>query len=133
MLGLLVGIMGDLDSIMFRLDISNSVSIAKDVYNLSITVHGIVMIFIVSMGSLLSAIGNIYNVVLIGIVDVAYTRNSILSVVVLPIAVLIMLLASVDSSLNGCGWTTFSLVTVHDPPLPTPSLCLSSFSVLLLL
>ena len=80
-----ISIAGVLFSLIIRNEISNSDSMVVSIHNvnyyyISITAHGVLMIFFVIMSSMFAGIGNMYIVVNMGASEVPYPRVNNISV-----------------------------------------------------
>jgi len=81
-------------------------------YNISITLHGLLMIFFLIMPYLYSGIGNTFIPILLGVTDVAYTRINNISILLIPFSYNLVSIALIIEFSIGTGWTLY-------PPLST--------------
>jgi cytochrome c oxidase subunit 1 len=91
-------------------------------YNLSITLHGLFMIFFLVMPGLFGMFGNIFIPILLGAPEVAYPRVNNISVIIIPLSYTLVLLSLYNEFGNGTGWTLY-------PPLSTCQMSLSPVGV----
>jgi cytochrome c oxidase subunit 1 len=120
---LLLGLSGTIFSLVMRIELESSGSriISSEninFYNLSITLHGLIMIFFTVMPSLFGAFGNIFVPLGIGASELAYPRINNLSIIFIPLSYLCILLSMNSEFSNGTGWTLY-------PPLSTSLMSLS--------
>ena len=90
----------------------------RNFYNLSITLHGLLMIFFLVMPGLFGALGNIFIPLGLGASEVAYPRINNMSVLIIPLSYTLILLSMNSEFGNGTGWTLY-------PPLSTSLMSLS--------
>jgi cytochrome c oxidase subunit 1 len=91
-------------------------------YNLSITLHGLFMIFFLVMPGLYGGFGNYFVPISLGAPEVSFPRVNCFSLLLLPISYFLLLLSSVCEFGGGTGWTLY-------PPLSTSLMTLSPVSV----
>jgi cytochrome c oxidase subunit 1 len=91
-------------------------------YNLSITLHGLLMIFFLVMPVLFGALGNTFVPVFLGVSEVTYPRVNIYSVLIIPLSYVVVMLSMNNEFSNGTGWTIY-------PPLSTSLMSLSTVSI----
>jgi len=116
-LALLYGIMGTTSSLLIRMELYSSglhfiPPANHSFYNLTFTLHGLIMIFFTVMPGLYSAFGNYLIPILIGSPEVAFPRINSISLFLLPISYGCLLLSCVTEFSSGNGWTLY-------PPLST--------------
>jgi heme/copper-type cytochrome/quinol oxidase subunit 1 len=76
-------------------------------YNVAVTMHGILMLFVVIVPILMGGFGNYFVPILIGAPDMAFPRLNNLSLWILPPAVLLGLLSMFIGDGPGTGWTLY--------------------------
>jgi heme/copper-type cytochrome/quinol oxidase subunit 1 len=81
-------------------------------YNIMITYHAILMIFLLVMPVLLGVLGNIFIPILIGTLEVGYPRLNIFSLMILIGSYLMLEIGLLNEFITGTGWTLY-------PPLST--------------
>tara|TARA_B110000263_G_C15279406_1_gene497572 strand:- start:303 stop:1631 length:1329 start_codon:yes stop_codon:yes gene_type:complete len=91
-------------------------------YNLTITLHGLLMIFFLVMPALIGGFGNIFIPILIGTSEVCYPRTNNISILLIPYSYNTILLSAYNEIGGGIGWTLY-------PPLSTSLMSLSSVGV----
>jgi len=112
-----IGFQGTYISIIFRLELDTSgVRIIsnenQNIYNLYITLHGLLMIFFLIMPGLLGGFGNVLVPIYLGAPEVTYPRINNLSFTIIPFSYTLMLLSINNEFSIGTGWTLY-------PPLST--------------
>merc|ERR1712070_95045 len=95
-------------------------------YNVSITLHGLLMIFFLVMPALFGGFGNYFVPVFHGSPEVVYPRVNNFSILLLFLSVVFVVLSLVSEFGGGAGWTLY-------PPLSTSFMSLSPSSVAYLL
>jgi cytochrome c oxidase subunit 1 len=120
---LLFGLSGTIFSVLMRLELDSSGNRIippenQNFYNLSITLHGLLMIFFLVMPGLFGALGNIFIPLGLGASEVAYPRINNMSVLIIPLSYTLILLSMNSEFGNGTGWTLY-------PPLSTSLMSLS--------
>merc|ERR1712032_695583 len=97
----------------------------QNFYNVSITLHGLLMIFFLVMPGLFGGFGNYFAPVLQGSPEVVYPRVNNFSILVLFLSYLLVILSLISEFGGGTGWTLY-------PPLSTSFMSLSPSSVALM-
>jgi len=83
-------------------------------YNLIVTLHGVLMLFVVVLPILFGGFGNFFVPIFIGTPDMVFPRLNNFSFWIGPIAVLLALISSLIGDGPGTGWTIY-------PPLSSGS------------
>merc|ERR1712178_94911 len=94
----------------------------QNFYNVSITMHGIIMIFFLVMPALFGGFGNYLIPIFNGSPEVVYPRINNLSIILLVLSYLLLLLSIISEYGGGTGWTLY-------PPLSTSFMSLSTSSI----
>merc|ERR1712141_586853 len=90
-------------------------------YNVSVTLHGLLMIFFLVMPGLFGGFGNYFVPVFQGSPEVVYPRVNNLSILILFLSYLFLILSLISDFGGGTGWTLY-------PPLSTSFMSLSPSS-----
>merc|ERR1712195_297295 len=90
----------------------------QNFYNVSITLHGLLMIFFLVMPGLFGGFGNYFAPVFQGSPEVVYPRVNNFSILILFLSYFLALLSLVSEFGGGTGWTLY-------PPLSTSFMSLS--------
>jgi heme/copper-type cytochrome/quinol oxidase subunit 1 len=93
----------------------------QNFYNVSITLHGLLMIFFLVMPGLFGGFGNYFVPIFLGSAEVVYPRVNNLSILILPVSYLLVILSLCTEFGGGTGWTLY-------PPLSTSMMSLSPSS-----
>merc|ERR1712093_420153 len=125
------GISGTLISALMRIELYSSGNRIitpenQNFYNVSITLHGLLMIFFLVMPGLFGGFGNYFVPVFHGSPEVVYPRVNNFSILILFLSVVFVVLSLVSEFGGGTGWTLY-------PPLSTSFMSLSPSSVAYLL
>merc|ERR1712224_1112585 len=120
------GISGTLVSVLMRIELYSSGNRIispenQNFYNISITLHGLLMIFFLVMPGLFGGFGNYFVPIFLGSAEVVYPRVNNLSIFILPISYLLVILSLCTEFGGGTGWTLY-------PPLSTSLMSLSPSS-----
>merc|ERR1711943_64696 len=94
----------------------------QNFYNVSITSHGLLMIFFLVMPGLFGGFGNYFAPIFQGSPEVVYPRINNFSISVLFLSYFLIILSLVSEFGGGTGWTLY-------PPLSTSFMSLSPSSV----
>jgi heme/copper-type cytochrome/quinol oxidase subunit 1 len=97
-----------------------------NIYLLSITLHGLLMIFFLIMPALIGSYGNYLIPIYLGASEVIYPRINNMSVLIIPSSYTIILLSMICEYGSGIGWTLY-------PPLSTSLMTLTSIGIDLIL
>merc|ERR1711939_870802 len=121
------GISGTLISVLMRIELYSSGNRIitpenQNFYNVSITLHGLLMIFFLVMPGLFGGFANYFAPVLQGSPEVVYPRVNNFSILVLFLSYLLVILSLISEFGGGTGWTLY-------PPLSTSFMSLSPSSV----
>jgi len=98
----------------------------RNFYNLSITLHGLLMIFFLVMPGLFGSFGNILIPLYLGAPEVTYPRINNISVLIVPLSYSLILLTMNSEFASGVGWTLY-------PPLSTALMNLSPLGMSLII
>merc|ERR1711885_54134 len=90
----------------------------QNFYNVSITLHGLLMIFFLVMPGLFGGFGNYFVVIFQGSPEVVYPRINNFSILILFLSYLLLILSLISEFGGGTGWTLY-------PPLSTSFMSLS--------
>merc|ERR1712066_129884 len=93
----------------------------QNFYNVSVTLHGLLMIFFLIMPGLFGGFGNYFVVIFQGSPEVVYPRVNNLSILLLFLSYLLLILSLISEFGGGTGWTLY-------PPLSTSFMSLSPSS-----
>merc|ERR1711904_452891 len=121
------GISGTLISVLIRIELYSSGNRIispenQNFYNVSITLHGLLMIFFLVMPALFGGFGNYFVPIFQGSPEVVYPRLNNLSILVFSLSYFLVILSLVSEFGGGTGWTLY-------PPLSTSFMSLSPSSV----
>merc|ERR1711977_734748 len=94
----------------------------QNFYNVSITLHGLLMIFFLVMPGLFGGFGNYFAPVFQGSPEVVYPRVNNFSILILFLSYLLAIFSLISEFGGGTGWTLY-------PPLTTSFMSLSPSSV----
>jgi len=110
-LGIFAGFFAVLLSMIIRMELSfpgdQLLFGAYQFYNVCVTTHGILMLFLVVIPITLGGFGNFFVPILIGAPDMAFPRLNNLSFWLLPSAVLLVLISGLTDGGAGTGWTLY--------------------------
>ena len=128
---LIFGISGTLLSLIIRVELYSSGNRIippenQNIYNVTITLHGLIMIFFLVMPSLFGGFGNYFSVIYQGSNEIIFPRINNFSILLLVFSYLIVSFSLVSEYGAGTGWTLY-------PPLSTSFLSLSPSSMYFLL
>merc|ERR1712151_1124646 len=93
----------------------------QNFYNISISLHGFLMIFFLVMPGLVGGFGNYFLVIFQGSPEVVYPRVNNFSILILFLSYLLLILSLISEFGGGTGWTLY-------PPLSTSFMSLSPSS-----
>merc|ERR1712238_125845 len=121
------GISGTLVSVLMRIELYSSGNRItspenQNFYNVSITLHGLLMIFFLVMPGLFGGFGNYFVVIFQGSPEVVYPRVNNFSILILFLSYLFLILSLISEFGGGTGWTLC-------PPLSTSFMSLSPSSM----
>merc|ERR1712028_55596 len=121
------GISGTLISVLMRIELYSSGNRIispenQNFYNVSITLHGLLMIFFLVMPGLFAGFGNYFAPIFQGSPEVVYPRINNFSILILFLSYLFLILSLISEFGGGTGWTLY-------PPLSTSFMSLSPSSV----
>jgi heme/copper-type cytochrome/quinol oxidase subunit 1 len=111
------GIVGTLISVLIRIELYSSGNRIispenQNFYNISITLHGFLMIFFLVMPGLFGGFGNYFVPIFQGSPEVVYPRVNNFSILILSLSYLFVILSFISEFGGGTGWTLY-------PPLST--------------
>merc|ERR1719499_2840025 len=117
------GISSTLVSVLMRIELYSSGNRIispenQNFYNVSITLHGLLMIFFLVMPGLFGGFGNYFAPVFQGSPEVVYPRVNNFSILILFLSYLLVILSLISDFGSGTGWTLY-------PPLSTSFMSLS--------
>merc|ERR1712170_151505 len=120
------GISGTLVSVLMRIELYSSGNRIispenQNFYNVSISLHGLLMIFFLVMPGLFGGFGNYLVVIFQGSPEVVYPRVNNFSILILFLSYLLLILSLISEFGGGTGWTLY-------PPLSTSFMSLSPSS-----
>merc|ERR1712146_510170 len=120
------GISGTLVSVLIRIELYSSGNRIispenQNFYNVSITLHGLLMIFFLVMPALFGGFGNYFVVIFQGSPEVVYPRVNNFSIIILYLSYLLLIFSIISEFGAGTGWTLY-------PPLSTSFMSLSPSS-----
>merc|ERR1712110_5653 len=120
------GISGTLISVLIRIELYSSGNRIispenQNFYNISITLHGLLMIFFLVMPGLFGGFGNYFAPIFQGSPEAVYPRANNLSILILFLSYLLLILSLISEFGGGTGWTLY-------PPLTTSFMSLSPSS-----
>merc|ERR1712117_781512 len=120
------GISGTLVSVLMRIELYSSGNRIispenQNFYNVSITLHGLLMIFFLVMPGLFGGFGYYFVVIFQGSPEVVHPRVNNFSILILFLSYLFLILSLISEFGGGTGWTLY-------PPLSTSFMSLSPSS-----
>merc|ERR1739846_17339 len=120
------GISGTLISVLLRIELYSSGNRIispenQNFYNISITLHGLIMIFFLVMPGLFGGFGNYLVPIFQGSPEVVYPRINNFSILILFLSYIMMILSIISDFGGGTGWTLY-------PPLSTSFMSVSPAS-----
>merc|ERR1712036_164360 len=104
------GISGTLISVLIRIELYSSGNRIispenQNFYNVSITLHGLLMIFFLVMPGLYGGFGNYFIPIFIGAPEVAFPRINNFSFILLLVSYGLMIMSMISEFPGGGGWT----------------------------
>jgi len=123
----LFGLSGTIFSVLIRLELYSSGNRIippenQNFYNISITLHGLLMIFFLVMPELFGGFGNYIMPIFFGAPEVIYPRVNNISILILLLSYALIILSVTGEFSNGTGWTLY-------PSLSTSLMSLSPIGV----
>merc|ERR1711934_281028 len=120
------GVSGTLISVLIRIELYSTGNRIispenQNFYNVSITLHGLIMIFYLVMPGLFGGFGNYFAPIFQGSPEVVYPRVNNFSILILFLSYLLVILSLISEFGGGTGWTLY-------PPLSTSFMSLSPSS-----
>ena len=127
-LSFIFGISGTFISFLIRIELYSSGNRIispenQNFYNISITLHGIIMIFFLVMPGLFGGFGNYFVPIFQGSPEVIYPRINNFSIFILILSYILLICSFIIEFGGGIGWTIY-------PPLSTSYISLSPSSIL---
>merc|ERR1712057_21477 len=124
---LIFGISGTLISVLMRIELYSSGNRIispenQNFYNVSITLHGLLMIFFLVMPGLFGGFGNYFVPIFQGSPEVVYPRINNFSILILFLSYLQLIMSVISEFGGGSGWTMY-------PPLSTSHMVLAPSSM----
>merc|ERR1711881_46840 len=121
------GVSGTLISVLMRIELYSTGNRIispenQNFYNVSITLHGLIMIFFLVMPGLFGGFGNYFAPIFQGSPEVVYPRVNNFSILILFLSYFLVVLSLVSEFGGGTGWTLY-------PPLSTSLMSLSPSSL----
>lgn len=139
--GMISSVIGTAMSALIRIELASGNSQIfhenNQAYNVIITGHGVVMIFLFIMPVIIGAFGNFFLPIMIGAVDMAFARLNNISFWCLPPGLICLICSVLIENGAGTGWTVYpplSSIGAHSGPsvdLAIFALHLTSISSLL--
>ena len=106
--GTFAGVLGTSLSFLIRLSLSSpGLYFSGNIYNMLITLHGLIMIFFFVMPILIGGYGNWFIPLYLGCPDMAFPRLNNLSFWILPFSFLLITLSLFIGESTGGGWTLY--------------------------
>ena len=106
--GTFAGVLGTSLSFLIRLSLSSpGLYFSGNIYNMIITLHGLIMIFFFVMPILIGGYGNWFIPLYLGCPDMAFPRLNNLSFWILPFSFLLIILSLFIGESTGGGWTLY--------------------------
>merc|ERR1711977_71084 len=125
------GISGTLISVLMRIELYSSGNRIispenQNFYNVSVTFHGLLMIFFLVMPALFGGFGNYFVPIFQGSPEIVFPRINNFSILILFFSFFSLILSLISEFGGGIGWTLY-------PPLSTSFMSLSPSSVVYLI
>ena len=140
------GIVGGLMSVLMRMELqytgidvlpifAGDEEAAKQMFNVLITGHGLIMVFFLVMPALIGGFGNWFVPIMIGAPDMAFPRMNNISFWLLPFSILLLVIsvfvpgAPGGAPGSGTGWTVYPPLSTTGMPGPSLDLAILSLHV----
>merc|ERR1712115_408707 len=130
------GTSGTLVSVLMRIELYSTGNRIispenQNFYNVSITLHGLLMIFFLVMPGLFGGFGNYLVVIFQGSPEVVYPRVNNLSILILFLSYLFVILSFLSEFGGGTGWTLYPPLSTSFMSLPPSSTANLIFGLLI--
>ena len=107
-----LGMYGTMLSIIIRVELYSSgtrIIPMENVnfYNITITLHGLIMIFFLIMPGLYGGYGNYFAMLLIGAPEIVYPRINNISLLIIPVSFVVAAYSILGEYVGGSGWTMY--------------------------
>ncbi|KAF8818756.1 hypothetical protein IE077_001965 [Cardiosporidium cionae] len=124
-IAVIFGLFGSFCSFIIRLELYSSglrtIAPANyNFYNLTFTLHGLIMIFFHIMPGLYAGYGNYFVPIFHAAPEVAYPRLNSLSLFILPVSYCLILISMASEFGGGTGWTLYPPLSTNFTSILTP-------------
>merc|ERR1712060_834687 len=130
------GISGTLISVLIRIELYSSGNRIispenQNFYNISLTLHGLLMIFFLVMPGLFGGFGNYFAPIFQGSPEVVYPRVNNFSILILSLSYLLVIFSLISEFGGGTGWTLYPPLTISFMSLSPSSISFMVFGLLI--